>query len=351
MTLPSSISRRTLLGAGGGIAGVWALAGCGTGGSAAGPPATATTSTTSGAVRTWVTPRTLPDGWGSGEDDGTFPRTVVHALGSTVVATAPTRVAVLSTGQVDAALTLGVVPAGSTAGDGADRVPDYLLDAFPDDRTALGQVADLGARTEPNLEALAVLAPDLILVNAAAKDAEQLLGTLSAIAPTVVTRGTGLYWKQDFQLLADALGRRQRAQRWLTDHHDRAAGLGVGLSPVPTVSFLRRNGDRTRVFGVASFSGSVAEDAGLGRPPTQSFTDDTSRDLSPEQLPLADADWLFFGVQGGDATELTSLPLWDPLPVVTAGRAVEVDDDAFYLNTGPTAARLVLDRLEATLPA
>jgi iron complex transport system substrate-binding protein len=345
------MSRRALLGAGGGVAGLWALTGCSTDGSSATDSATTTASTASGAVGTWVTPRTLPDGWGSGEDDGVFPRTVVHVLGSTAVATAPTRVAVLSTGQVDAALTLGVVPAGSTAGDGADRVPDYLLDAFPDDRAALEQVADLGERTEPNLEALAALAPDLILVNSAAKDAEQLLGTLSAIAPTVVTRGTGLYWKQDFQLLADALGRRQQAQRWLTDHQDRAAGLGARLSPVPTVSFLRRNGDRTRVFGVASFSGSVAEDAGLGRPPTQSFTDDTSRDLSPEQLPLADADWLFFGVQGGDATELTSLPLWDPLPVVTAGKAVEVDDDAFYLNTGPTAARLVLDRLEATLPA
>ena len=113
------MSRRALLGAGGGVAGLWALAGCSTDGSSAAPSAPA--STASARVGSWVTPRALPDGWGSGEDDGVFPRTVVHALGSTVIATAPTRVAVLSTGQVDAALTLGVVPAGSTAGDGADR--------------------------------------------------------------------------------------------------------------------------------------------------------------------------------------------------------------------------------------
>jgi len=35
--------------------------------------------------------------------------------------------------------------------------------------------------------------------------------------------------------------------------------------------------------------------------------------------------------------------------VVQAGKAVEVDDDTFYLNTGPTAARGILSTLEETL--
>lgn len=348
MTLLSPVRRRALLGSGAGVAGLWVLSGCSSEESSA-EPATSTSSATSEA--SWVTPRDLPAGWGSGAGDGVFPRTVVHALGSTTIDAEPTRIAVISTGQMDASLTLGVVPAGSTAGDGADVVPSYLRDEFSADRTAIDRVVNLGDRAEPNLEALAALAPDLILMNSAAKDAEQVLATMSAIAPTVITQGTGLYWKQDFQLLADALGRREQAQQWLTEHQDRAAGLGADLSPAPTVSFLRKNGDRTRVFGVASFSGSVAEDAGLPRPESQSFTDDTSQDLSPEQLTLADGDWLFFGVQGGNETELTSLPLWSSLPVVVAGKVVEVDDDAFYLNTGPTAARLILEQLEATLSA
>jgi iron complex transport system substrate-binding protein len=249
---------------------------------------------------------------------------------------------------MDACLTLGVVPAGSTAGDGAGTVPDYLRTQFPEDAAAIAEVVELGTRDEPNLEALAALAPDLVLVNTAAKDGD-LLATFEAIAPTVVTRGTGLYWKQDFQLLADALGRRQQAQDLLAAHHARAAEFGAQLREAPSVSFLRKNGDRVRVFGVASFSGSVAEDAGLGRPDSQDFTDETSRDLSAEQLNLVEADWLFFGVQGGDETELTSMPLWSSLPVVSAGQAVEVDDDTFYLNTGPTAAQLVLDELVSVL--
>ncbi len=335
------LDRRLFLGAGAGLL----LTGCSTA-SAGDTPAAPATSSAPTTASAWVTPRELPAGWGSGQDDGVFPRTVVHAAGSTTVPARPTRVVVVSTGQMDAALTLGVVPVGATAGDGAGRVPDYLRARFPDRSADLDAVADLGTRTQPNLEAVAALAPDLVLVNASAKDGD-VLGALQAIAPTVVTQGTGLRWKQDLLLLADGLGLRQRAQTWLDEHHARAAALAP--SPSPTVSFLRRNGDRVRVFGVASFSGSVAEDAGLARPQGQRFTDETSRDVSAEQLDLADADRLFFGVQGGDAAELTSLPTWGDLGAVRTGRAVQVDDDAFFLNTGPTAARIVLEELERAL--
>ncbi|MBT0771514.1 iron-siderophore ABC transporter substrate-binding protein [Kineosporia sp. J2-2] len=295
----------------------------------------------------YVTPRTMPEGKGSGEDDGVFPRTVVHFEGETTLDAEPERVVVISTGQADALLTLGVVPVGSTAGDGAEMIPQYLEDAYPDDD--LGTVASVGDRLSPDLESVANLKPDLILMNIAGKDAAALYAGLNEIAPTVATQGTGLYWKQDFLLLSDAVGLRQKAEAWLDDYQTEAATFGQGLDDPGNVSFLRLNEDRTRVFGVASFSGSVAEDIGLTRPESQSFTDDTSLDISAEQLDLADGDHLFYGVQGGDAGRLTGLPLWDSLAVVQAGDAVQVDDDTFYLNTGPTAARGILTVLEDTL--
>lgn len=343
--LDPTLPRRSLLGLLGllGVGGL-TLGACGAPSTGGAAPATST-APSGPATGSWTTPRDLPAGWGSGQEDGAFPRTVVHALGETTLDRAPTRIAVISTGQMDAVLTMGLVPVASTAGDGALAVPTYLRHAHPDAADALDDVADLGSRVEPNLEALAAVAPDLVLMNSATDGAASLWSTASAIAPTVVTRGTGLYWKQDLQLLADALGRRRHAQDWLAGHHERAAALGDGLAPRPSVSFLRKNGDRVRVFGVASFAGSVAEDAGLPRPPAQEFTDETSRDLSLEELHLADADRLFFAVQGGDESELTGLPLWPSLPVVAAGHEVEVDDDVFYLNAGPTAAALVLDAL------
>lgn len=80
-----------------------------------------------------------------------------------------------------------------------------------------------------------------------------------------MTKSTGPHWKQDVQLVADFLGRLERARGWLTDHQDDAAAWGVGLSQAPTASFLSRTSDRLRVYGLASFPGSPAEDAGPAR--------------------------------------------------------------------------------------
>ena len=164
-------------------------------------------------------------------------------------------------------------------------------------------------------------------------------------------RGTGQYWKVDFLLLADALGRREQAQGVLDSIAQEASERGSTLEPTTTVSLLRRNGDKLRVFGPLSFAGSVVADLGLARPDTQRFTDDVSQGISSENLDVADGDWLFYGVQGGDETELTGEPLWDGLTAVAAGRAVEVDDDTFFLNAGPTAARTVLDQVASSLSA
>ncbi len=328
-----------------------ALAAC------AAPAASTGTGSASGSAGTdadaagtgYTTPRTMPDGKGSGQPDGVFPRTVVHFAGTTAIPAAPQRVAVISTGQADSLLTLGIVPVASTAADGAAVVPDYLTRAFPEDADALAAVAPLGDRISPDIESVAAAKPHLILKNVTGKDAASLYASLSAIAPTVATQGTGLYWKQDLLLLADAVGRTQQAASWLDSYQSDAAAFGAGLADRATVSFLRSSADRIRVFGVASFAGSVAEDAGLPRPTAQDFTDETSRDISEEQIDLAEGDHVFAGVQGGDDTALTVLPLRPTLQAVEDVAVTFVDDDVFYLNTGPTAARSVLEAMRSAL--
>ena len=308
----------------------------------------APTPTPTPAEKSFTAPRAIPAGMGSGLDDGVFPRTVKHFHGATEIPASPARIAVISTGQLDGLLTLGLRPVGTTRARGADLIPAYLLKAFPEQAAALKRLVDLGQRVEPALEAVAAVKPDLILANSTADDA--VLSQLSAIAPTVVTGGTGVNWKKDFLLLADAVGRTQQAAEVLADFHHDAAALGAGLSPAPTVSFTRSTPDGIRIFGVASFTGSIAEDAGLARPPSQQF-DDTSRDLSAEELPQVDANWVFYGVQGGapSAAALTGSPLWPRLSAVAAGQARGVDDDVWYLNAGPNAARQVLTELAAVL--
>nr|WP_296767943.1 iron-siderophore ABC transporter substrate-binding protein [Rhodococcus sp. (in: high G+C Gram-positive bacteria)] len=295
-------------------------------------------------------PTGVPDGMGSpGVDDGIFPRTVGHFGGTTEIPAEPKRIVVIATGQLDAVLTLGVVPTGVAYGDGAALVPEYIARGFPEYATQMAGFVDVGHRQAPNLEAIAALEPDLILANKAAS--EDSYDTLSAIAPTVLTEGTGVNWKQDFLLLADALGRTERAQTFIDSFVSRASELGIEAGS-PSVSFVRFTADRARVFGIPSFAGYIAWDAGLSRPESQQF-DKTSQDFSEEEIQLADAEWVFVGSQesgtGSRAETYTSNPLWTGMSASTEGHIVTVEDDPWYLNAGPTAATIVLDGLTAAL--
>ncbi|BAW93736.1 ABC transporter component [Actinomyces sp. Chiba101] len=341
-------SRRTLLSAAGLAAALPILAACSSSGGKGASATGESSAVPSASAPTSSIPTTIPEGMGSGQADGVFPRTVAHFQGSTTIQAAPAKVVIISTGQLDAALTLGIVPVGAAAGDGASTVPGYLTKAFPEQAGALGAITEVGSRKEPNVEAISNLAPDLILVNNSGKDPAALHTTLSSIAPTVVTQGTGQYWKQDFLLLADALGKVDAARTWLDVFHSDAAAAGKSIDSAATVSLLRKNGDRTRIFGAISFAGSVLADMGVARPESQSFTEDTSHDISAEQLDQADASWILYGVQG-DASSLTSAALWPTLGAVAAGRAIQVEDDPFYLNAGPTAARFVLTTVSTTV--
>ena len=291
-------------------------------------------------------PSTLADGMGSDQDtDGTFPRTVTHFEGRTTVEARPKRIAVLSTGQLDDLLSLGVVPTATTRADNAGLVPGYLADAFPTDKKRLAGMTDAGTRQAPNLETLAAAKPDLILANDSLGD---LYPKLSKIAPTVITAGNGINWKRDLLLVGDAVGKGEAARKLLDDIVDDARAKGQMIEGDPAVSMVRFTPDRTRMFGVSSFTGSIAVDMGLSRPKSQQFKA-ISEDIGAGSIDTADGDWIFYSVQGDasktDAESVVAGPLWKSMKAVTAGQAVKVDDDPWYLNAGPSAARLVISQL------
>ncbi|NGO08785.1 iron-siderophore ABC transporter substrate-binding protein [Streptomyces sp. HC44] len=295
-------------------------------------------------------PSALAEGMGTKAAEGEFPRSVKHFKGTTEIDAAPKRIAVLSTGQLDDLLTLGVVPAATTRADNAGLVPDYLRDAFPQDKKQLAEMTDAGTRAAPNLETLATAQPDLILANDSLGD---LYPKLSKIAPTVITAGNGINWKRDLLLVGDAVGKGEQAQKLLDTHAEETAAAGEKLNAENTsVSMVRFTPDRTRMFGVSSFTGSIAVDMGLGRPKSQQFTA-ISQDIGAESIDVADGDWIFYSVQGAedktDAGSVLAGPLWKSMKAVEAGHDIKVDDDPWYLNAGPTAAQLVVDQLTESL--
>jgi iron complex transport system substrate-binding protein len=277
--------------------------------------------------------------------DGVFPRTVKDLTGVVHIDKQPLRVVVLSTGQTDALLTLGMVPVGATRDGSGLHYPQYLRSAFTQLSPQFAKTRDLGLRSAPDIEVLAALRPDLILANRSTIRSGALT-QYRRIAPTVITNGTGINWRKDFLLLSDALGKRQAAEQWMqtfiSDARVYAQQFQRAYTDIPEVSFLLVGGGRIRVMGVPSFVGDVAQEMGLHRPAGQRFKR-TSQDISIERLDLADGDWAFYGALGTAVDTFTDSPLWPHLKVVQAGHAVQVDYDAFYMNAGPTAARLVMN--------
>ncbi|NOK64362.1 MAG: hypothetical protein GFH27_549431n50 [Chloroflexi bacterium AL-W] len=88
----------------------------------------------------------------------------------------PQRVVVLSEQDLDAALALDASVVGTVNGRGQPPPPLYLGDRVEG-------ITSVGSFTEPSLETVAELDPDLILIGGIFPAIEELLPQLAALAP------------------------------------------------------------------------------------------------------------------------------------------------------------------------
>jgi iron complex transport system substrate-binding protein len=201
-------------------------------------------------------------------------RTVQHAKGTAEVPANPQRVVVLDTGELDDTLALGVKPVGAVR---VDVATDYL--AYLGDQTA--GIEMVGTISEPNLEKIAALNPDLILSSTVRH--EELYEELNEIAPTVLAPDLGDTWKDNFLLYAEALGKTEQAKQMLADFEKRAAAVGDTIGKGKTVSIVRFLPGQIRLYSDKSFSGTVITDMGL-KVPEAARGADTFAALSAEQI-------------------------------------------------------------------
>jgi iron complex transport system substrate-binding protein len=269
-------------------------------------------------------------------------REVRHAMGVAQVPTRPQRVVVLDTGELDDTLALGIKPVGAVKIDVATDFLSYL-----DDQT--GGIEPVGTISEPNLEKIAALDPDLILSSTVRH--EEIFDQLNAIAPTVLAPDLGDTWKDNFRLYADALNRRDAAEQMLKDFEAKAAELGDTIGQGKTLSIVRFLPAQTRLYSDRSFTGVILSDMGLEVPPAAAGAE-TFLELSAEQLTQADADYLYVSTYGPqeDTTRqaVTGGPLWKNLPAVKSGDVRELNDDLLS-GIGIQAAQRILEQFATDL--
>ncbi|MGK4908538.1 ABC transporter substrate-binding protein [Streptomyces sp. PHES57] len=301
-------------------------------------------------------------GCGSGQDSGQESgkdakggtHTVRTVNGPVKVPDHPERVVTLDTAELDSAITLGVTPVGATTAQPGKPFLGYLP------RKKVEGIKNVGVIAQPSLEKILALKPDLILTNKE-RDGSRY-DELSKIAPTVMTKTTGYPWKENFQVHADALGKKAEAKKVLADYADHTGRVTEALggkkkaAGIETSVIRFQEGADTRVYGEKAYIATLLKDVGLSRPPAARQAKDyggLAMDVSPEQVDKGDADVVFYTSWGdpgksGEAKAVKS-PLWKNMRAVKNGRAFHVDDELWIQGIGYTAADKILDELEQHL--
>ncbi|MEV6318906.1 iron-siderophore ABC transporter substrate-binding protein [Streptomyces sp. NPDC051776] len=295
---------------------------------------------------------------GSSDDDakqassGGGKHAVSTAMGKVEVPDHPKRVVVLDTDALDSAVTLGVKPVGAVTVVAGAPLSTYL----PEEK--IKGIKEVGLIGEPNLEAINELKPDLIL-SSKVRD-EKNYKELSQIAPTVFSETTGPTWRENFQLHADALGRKAEAEKVVSAYETEVAGVTKALGGPEKAKRLKFGfvrfveGADTRLYFNDTFVGSIFKDLKVGRPANQDKTG-FSLDVSPEKIDEANADVIFYSTYGdpkkAKETSITGSSLWKNLTAVRNKKAFKVDDNLWMLGIGYTGAGRVLDEMEKNYAA
>ncbi|MEM9009326.1 MAG: iron-siderophore ABC transporter substrate-binding protein, partial [Cyanobacteria bacterium P01_F01_bin.86] len=224
---------------------------------------------------------------------------IKHTFGETEVPTNPTRVIVLGYTTVEAVLAHGVQPIGA---------PDGVVSSLSHLSLDNGTTADVGSPTQPSLEKIVALKPDLILTS------KYRLGNgydqLAQIAPTVVLDIDGNHqWKELTRLCGEALGKQTESQKLATDYEAKLQTVKDRLSQTgkqPQVSIVSIFPGLIRSPGIETFAGSVLADAGILRPPSQSQAQGP-QNISLESLDLLDGDVIFLMNLQGDTDMATQV--------------------------------------------
>lgn len=275
-------------------------------------------------------------------------RPVQHALGETCVPLQPERVVTLDQPLLANAIALGIQPVGSTLRPNffSGEMPPYLAGKVDED------LASIGTASQPNLETILELKPDLILGFDFGIDYD----TLSQIAPTVIIEWQDAgHWQEHLLKAAEAVDKVEAAAKLLTDYETRITDLRAAFGQPPeniqvSLAYIGGNTPFVRSDVKNSFAGSILADVGLSRPPAQDIIDDRYQiEISPEKIPNLDGDVLFlFAIdddQGEETwTRMENHPLWQQLEVVQRNRVYQVDFRTWRMRN-ILAAQGVIDDL------
>lgn len=267
-----------------------------------------------------------------------------HALGQTELQAPALRVVTLYQGATDAAVALGITPVGVVDSWVEKPMYEYLRDE-------LAGVPHVGLETQPNLEEIAALNPDVII--AAKMRHEAVYDQLSQIAPTIAHE-TVFQFKETLDLVAAATGKQAEAAAWHERWDARIADFQQQVSArddldwPQQVALLNFRNDHARIY-YSSFAGNILNELGFERPAAHREDVWGVKLTSKESIPAMNAEVFFIFMTETDPTVMenyndwTRHPLWNTLDAVRNDRVYRVNEVDWNMGGGPIAAERMVD--------
>ncbi|MBE9050842.1 iron-siderophore ABC transporter substrate-binding protein [Nostocales cyanobacterium LEGE 11386] len=271
---------------------------------------------------------------------------IKHKLGESCIPTNPQSIIVTDQESLEILVALGLKPIAATT---ANRVGNKA----PILKEKIDVIIDLGKESQPNLEKMIQLNPDLILGFFINSQNYQLF---SQIAPTVSIDYTETGWKKALLQVANIVNKTDEAEKLLGEYQQRIENLRLNFAQKLgniEISVMRfyTTIQFTQFLNQLSFPVSILEELKLSIPLTQrqlsSGASVSYENVSLERVDLLEADAMFIALDPGSEENFQKYknsPLWQKLNVVKNNRVYTVDS-GYWIFGNILSANAILDDL------
>lgn len=267
--------------------------------------------------------------------------TVKDAKGEFTLDKTPSRVVALEYSFVDALAQVGVSPVGVADDNKIDRI-------LPQVREKIAAWQSVGTRSQPSLEVIASLKPDLIIADPSRHTA--VFEELKKIAPTVMFDSRHESYQENLetaQKIGDLVGKSSEMKAKINEHNDYIANIAKNLGVQgKRASFGTSREDKFNIQNDNGYVGSFLTT--LGFAPTKLNSDQAFVEINLEQLVMEKPEYLFIAHYRDEsiARKWEAEPLWKAIPAVKANHVYSVDADMWARGRGLEASKIMAKQIE-----
>ncbi len=267
--------------------------------------------------------------------------TVKDTKGEFTLDKTPNRVVALEYSFVDALAQVGVSPVGVADDNKVDRI-------LPQVREKITAWQSVGTRSQPSLEVIASLKPDLIIADPSRHTA--VFEELKKIAPTVMFDSRHESYQENLetaQKIGDLVGKSSEMKAKINEHNDYIANIAKNLGVQgKKASFGTSREDKFNIQNDNGYVGSFLTT--LGFAPTKLNSDQAFVEINLEQLVMEKPEYLFIAHYRDEsiARKWEAEPLWKAIPAVKANHVYSVDSDMWARGRGLEASKIMAKQIE-----